>query len=176
MQGTISNANLERGFGFVRGFDGETYFYPFKNVEGDAVKIGPGDLVSFSPGVGKRGLLAHKVRKLRSQYMTLGGVEINTRLIKRHSVIKVMRSEERPGVRKDTESSRAYKKLFAIALNAVGLGELYKGPSDPDPVIHRYEVECLKIEFYGRKPDIFLGSQHGNVQQMKIMIDNMVGV
>lgn len=64
MNGTISKVIAEKGFGFIKGDDGQEYFVHRSAVRDGAVfeQLREGQAVSFDAGRGDKGLRADNVR------------------------------------------------------------------------------------------------------------------
>lgn len=71
-RGTIHRVIKEKGYGFLTGEDGKSYFFHFSNAIGYANEWWPavGDKVAFVPKNGKKGFVAEEVEHIiyRSKY------------------------------------------------------------------------------------------------------------
>lgn len=60
-RGTVKFFNKEKGFGFIKGDDGQEYFV---HQSGLADEIQQGDMVEFELQEGKKGLMAVNVKRV----------------------------------------------------------------------------------------------------------------
>ena len=62
MTGTVKNINLDKGFGFIQGEDGNEYFFHRSAiVNGEMKDMARGRQVTFEPGEGPKGPRAEDV-------------------------------------------------------------------------------------------------------------------
>jgi cold shock protein len=63
MNGTISKLITDKGFGFIKGEDGQEYFMHRSAIQGDGFEqVRKGQVVTFDAGRGDKGLRADNVR------------------------------------------------------------------------------------------------------------------
>ena len=64
MNGTIARVHVDRGFGFIKGDDGEDYFMHRSELRDGSifVQLREGQSVVFDIGRGDKGLRAEKIR------------------------------------------------------------------------------------------------------------------
>jgi len=64
MEGTIKWFNVQKGYGFIKGEDGEDYFFHYTALEPEGTRIRENDKVSFESVDTDRGKQAQKVNLL----------------------------------------------------------------------------------------------------------------
>ena len=91
MKGKITNYNLQKGYGFIRGEDGLVRFFHTSDVKGFAIPV-RGDVAEFRPEQTKRGLIATSVRikkiNCQPEYIEFGSIKIKLRDINSYSLDK----------------------------------------------------------------------------------------
>ena len=63
MKGKVKMFNVERGFGFITGDDGNDVYVHTSKIEG-GMALSPGDSVEYEVEVGERGSRAKNVKKI----------------------------------------------------------------------------------------------------------------
>lgn len=66
MKGTVNWFNIKKGYGFVKGEDGEDYFIHYTAVP-QGVFLKEGDSIKFEPSKTEKGKQAQDIKLLESQ-------------------------------------------------------------------------------------------------------------